>query len=109
MEAKKKDSKKKAAKKSSGSKGKQDSKDEESDAPLVDVSAWDDFQLDSQITGALAKMGFSTPTHVQAECIPAAIRDRRDVIGAAQTVRTRKIDLVIFSFNQLHVIHVYLL
>lgn len=62
------------------------SKEEESDAPGVDVSAWSDFQLDSRIMGALSKMGFSAPTHVQAECIPAAIRDRRDVIGAAQTV-----------------------
>ncbi|KAG7669560.1 hypothetical protein Ndes2526B_g05899 [Nannochloris sp. 'desiccata'] len=85
VEETKKDSKKKGVKKGPGSKGKQDSKDEDSEAPLVDVSAWDDFQLDSRITGALSKMGFSAPTHVQAECIPAAIRDRRDVIGAAQT------------------------
>ena len=60
------------------------------DAPGVDVSAWSDFQLDSRIMGALSKMGFSAPTHVQAECIPAAIRDRRDVIGAAQTVSKQK-------------------
>lgn len=53
----------------------------------VDVSAWSDFQLDSRIMTALADIGFSAPTHVQAECIPAAIRDRRDIIGAAQTVR----------------------
>jgi ATP-dependent RNA helicase DDX24/MAK5 len=36
---------------------------------------------------ALAEIGFSAPTQVQAECLPAAIRDRRDIIGAAQTVR----------------------
>jgi ATP-dependent RNA helicase DDX24/MAK5 len=86
-EEKAKPAKEKAIKKGSGSKDKQNNKDEESDAPLVDVSAWSDFQLDSRIMGALSKMGFSAPTHVQAECIPAAIRDRRDVIGAAQTVR----------------------
>ena len=51
----------------------------------VDVSAWADFDLDSQILEALSHQGFSAPTHVQAECLPAAIRDRRDVIGAAQT------------------------
>lgn len=98
VEETKKDSKKKGVKKGPGSKGKQDSKDEDSEAPLVDVSAWDDFQLDSRITGALSKMGFSAPTHVQAECIPAAIRDRRDVIGAAQTVRMRINEFIRFCF-----------
>jgi len=34
---------------------------------------------------ALSRLGFSAPTHIQAECLPAAIRDRRDIIGAAQT------------------------
>ena len=53
----------------------------------VDVSAWADFELDTRITAALSRMGFSAPTHVQAECIHSAVRDRRDVIGAAQTVR----------------------
>jgi ATP-dependent RNA helicase DDX24/MAK5 len=95
VEKKKEETKTKAAKKGPGPKEKQDSKDEESVDPLVDVSAWDDFQLDSRITGALSRMGFSAPTHVQAECIPAAIRDRRDVIGAAQTVRTRTIYLLV--------------
>lgn len=58
---------------------------EEEPAPLVDVSAWEDFHLSPKILGAVARVGFSAPTHVQAECLPAAIRDGRDVIGAAQT------------------------
>lgn len=74
-------------------------KTEEEAVPMVDVSAWDDFQLDSQIMGALSKMGFSAPTHVQAECIPAAIRDRRDVIGAAQTVRKKENEM--FASNDM--------
>jgi ATP-dependent RNA helicase DDX24/MAK5 len=57
------------------------------EAPLADVSAWADYQLHPSITGALARLGFSAPTHIQAECLPAAVRDRRDIIGAAQTVR----------------------
>jgi ATP-dependent RNA helicase DDX24/MAK5 len=106
-EADPKNTKKKAPKKGSGAKNKNiREKEEESDAPAVDVSAWQDFQLDSRIMGALSKMGFSSPTHVQAECIPAAVRDRRDVIGAAQTVRNKYIMIALLfieinSFSRL--------
>eukprot|EP00191_Tetraselmis_sp_GSL018_P024721 CAMPEP_0177627994 /NCGR_PEP_ID=MMETSP0419_2-20121207/31509_1 /TAXON_ID=582737 /ORGANISM="Tetraselmis sp., Strain GSL018" /LENGTH=879 /DNA_ID=CAMNT_0019129203 /DNA_START=60 /DNA_END=2700 /DNA_ORIENTATION=- len=52
---------------------------------LADVSAWADFHLHPVVNHALARLGFSYPTPVQAECVPAAIRDWKDVIGAAQT------------------------
>ena len=52
-----------------------------------DMKAWSGLELDSQILDAIASLGFEQPTPVQRECLPAAIRDRRDVIGAAQTVR----------------------
>lgn len=58
---------------------------EAAEAAMVDVSAWGDFELDPAIEGSLARMGFAAPTHIQAECISAAVRDRRDIIGAAQT------------------------
>ena len=29
--------------------------------------------------------GFSKPTEIQRQCLPAAVRDRLDIIGAAQT------------------------
>ena len=51
----------------------------------VDVSAWSDFGLDAALLGTLASSGFATPTPIQTACLPAAIRDRRDIIGAAQT------------------------
>jgi ATP-dependent RNA helicase DDX24/MAK5 len=60
----------------------------------VDVSAWKDYFLQDEILNALSRLGFSAPTHIQAECLPAAIRDRRDIIGAAQTVR-----LIILSLD----------
>jgi len=60
---------------------------EESSGVVADVSSWAQYHLGSGVLDALARLGFSAPTHVQAECLPAAIRDRRDVIGAAQTVR----------------------
>jgi hypothetical protein len=55
----------------------------------VDVSNWKPYDLDPQIEEALSKLGFGTPTPIQQECLPAAIRDMRDVIGAAQTVGNR--------------------
>ena len=54
-----------------------------------DMKAWSGLELDSQILDAIASLGFEQPTSIQQECLPAAIRDRRDVIGAAQTVRLR--------------------
>ena len=59
---------------------------EENEEPIhLDMSAWTDLFLDRRIMHELARLGFVAPTHIQAECLPAAIRDRRDIIGAAQT------------------------
>lgn len=58
---------------------------EEPASTKVDMTAWEDYHLDSRILDGLAAQGFSSPTHIQAECIPAALRDRRDIVGAAQT------------------------
>lgn len=52
----------------------------------VDMSAWKFFELQPMIVDALRDLGFTNPTPIQQECLPSAIRDRRDVIGAAQTV-----------------------
>lgn len=51
----------------------------------VDVSAWQGFHLEGEILESVSKLGFSAPTQIQAECLPSAIRDRMDIIGAAQT------------------------
>lgn len=51
----------------------------------VDVSAWHDFHLEPDILESLSMLGFTAPTQIQAECLPSAIRDRMDIIGAAQT------------------------
>jgi len=53
--------------------------------PLADISSWRPYDLHPHVGLALARLGFSHPTPVQAECIPAAVRDRRDIVGAAQT------------------------
>ena len=56
-------------------------------AETVDISAWSDFDLHPKIAQAIAQAGFTQPTPIQEQCLLPAIRDRRDVIGAAQTVR----------------------
>ena len=52
----------------------------------VDISAWSQFELHAKIAAAIAEAGFTQPTPIQEQCLLPAIRDRRDVIGAAQTV-----------------------
>ena len=52
---------------------------------LCDMTAWKEFALHPLLEHGLALLGFSQPTEVQRQCLPAAVRDRLDVIGAAQT------------------------
>ena len=52
----------------------------------LDMSAWQNLCLDSRVLNAIAALKFLEPTPIQRECLPSAIRDRRDIIGAAQTV-----------------------
>ena len=53
----------------------------------ADMAAWAGHGLYPPLVGALAAQGFTTPTAVQEACLPAAVHGRRDIIGAAQTVR----------------------
>ncbi|XP_063863620.1 ATP-dependent RNA helicase DDX24-like [Scylla paramamosain] len=51
----------------------------------VDVSAWKEVFAPPPVLEALAELGFSQPTEIQKLVLPAAIRDRMDIIGAAET------------------------
>ncbi|KAM3920062.1 ATP-dependent RNA helicase DDX24 [Leptodactylus fuscus] len=51
----------------------------------VDVSAWKNLYVPSPVLKALSYLGFSTPTPIQALALPSAIRDKMDVLGAAET------------------------
>ena len=53
----------------------------------ADMGAWAGHGLYTPLLAALAAQGFTTPTPVQEACLPAAVHGRRDIIGAAQTVR----------------------
>ncbi|XP_073494411.1 ATP-dependent RNA helicase DDX24 [Phyllobates terribilis] len=51
----------------------------------VDVSAWKDLYVPPPVLQALSYLGFSSPTPIQALALPPAIRDKMDVLGAAET------------------------
>ncbi|XP_038123313.1 ATP-dependent RNA helicase DDX24 [Cyprinodon tularosa] len=50
-----------------------------------DVSAWKDLYVPSEVLKALSRLGFTSPTPIQALALPPAIRDRMDILGAAET------------------------
>ncbi|KAM7403026.1 hypothetical protein PAMA_003788 [Pampus argenteus] len=56
-----------------------------SDVKCADVSAWKDLFVPSAVLKALSSLGFGSPTPIQALTLPAAIRDRMDILGAAET------------------------
>ena len=48
-------------------------------------SSWDRFGLHESLVAALLARGFTSPTPIQAESLPATLHGHRDVIGAAET------------------------
>ncbi|XP_007942733.1 ATP-dependent RNA helicase DDX24 [Orycteropus afer afer] len=51
----------------------------------ADVSAWKDLFVPKPVLRALSFLGFSAPTPVQALTLAPAIRDKLDILGAAET------------------------
>ncbi|XP_006839690.1 PREDICTED: ATP-dependent RNA helicase DDX24 [Chrysochloris asiatica] len=51
----------------------------------ADVSAWKGLFVPKPVLRALSFLGFSAPTPIQALALAPAIRDRLDVLGAAET------------------------
>ncbi|XP_077991447.1 ATP-dependent RNA helicase DDX24-like isoform X1 [Glandiceps talaboti] len=51
----------------------------------VDMSPWLNLYVPEPILHGLVDLGFTTPTDIQTQCLPAAIRDYQDIIGAAET------------------------
>jgi len=55
------------------------------DGALADLPAWAQFDLHPILLAGLAKLGFRTPTPVQARCLSPALQQRKDIVGAAET------------------------
>ncbi|XP_048829764.1 ATP-dependent RNA helicase DDX24 isoform X2 [Brienomyrus brachyistius] len=51
----------------------------------TDLSAWKDLLVPEPVLQALGCLGFSSPTPIQALTLPSAIRDKMDILGAAET------------------------
>ncbi|KAM5273667.1 ATP-dependent RNA helicase DDX24 [Ctenodactylus gundi] len=51
----------------------------------ADVSAWKDLFVPKPVLRALSFLGFSAPTPIQALTLVPAIRDKLDILGAAET------------------------
>ncbi|XP_069570962.1 ATP-dependent RNA helicase DDX24 [Brachyistius frenatus] len=51
----------------------------------TDVSAWRSLFVPPAVLKALSSLGFGSPTPIQALALPPAIRDRMDILGAAET------------------------
>lgn len=47
---------------------------------------WSRLGVHEDIVRALLEKGFAAPTQIQREAIPPAIREKRDIVGAAETV-----------------------
>ncbi|XP_074640652.1 ATP-dependent RNA helicase DDX24-like [Tubulanus polymorphus] len=50
-----------------------------------EMTAWKDLFVPDPVLAALFDKGFTSPTPIQALTLPSAIRDRKDIIGAAET------------------------
>lgn len=58
-------------------------------APIVNDTPnkhWQHYSLNPSIVRAINELGFEKPTEIQERVLPLAIRKRRDIIGAAETV-----------------------
>ncbi|XP_077588002.1 ATP-dependent RNA helicase DDX24 [Stigmatopora nigra] len=51
----------------------------------VDMHTWNDLYVPPIVLKALSNLGFTSPTPIQALVLPSAIRDRLDILGAAET------------------------
>ncbi|KAK3875916.1 hypothetical protein Pcinc_019245 [Petrolisthes cinctipes] len=61
----------------------------------VDVSEWETVFAPPPVQEALAELGFAHPTTIQKLCLPAAIKGRKDIIGAAETGSGKTLAFVI--------------
>ncbi|EFO18351.2 hypothetical protein LOAG_10144 [Loa loa] len=52
---------------------------------IPDMSGWINLYISNTVLKAIADMGFTEPMEIQRLVIPSAIRDRFDIIGAAET------------------------
>lgn len=50
------------------------------------MESWKDLYVPPEILWALRDLGFKEPTPIQQQVLASAIRDKMDIVGAAETV-----------------------
>jgi superfamily II DNA/RNA helicase len=55
-------------------------------AASEEMSCWGRFGLSDPIIRAIRTLGFHQPTPIQIESLARGLQDRKDIIGAAETV-----------------------
>jgi len=59
--------------------------EEETVPNLINVKSWQELGVSEPILKAIADKGFTCPTEIQSQTIPAAMFGKRDILGAAET------------------------
>uniref|UniRef100_A0A673UBP9 ATP-dependent RNA helicase n=1 Tax=Suricata suricatta TaxID=37032 RepID=A0A673UBP9_SURSU len=67
----------------------------------ADVTAWKDLFVPKPVLRALSFLGFSAPTPIQALTLAPAIRDKLDILGAAETGSGKTLA---FAIPMIHVV-----
>lgn len=66
------------------------------------VANWQPFLVPDPVLKALTDLGFTTPTTIQRLTLLSAIRDRKDIVGAAETVPWLTIKIIlIYHMNNI--------
>lgn len=60
------------------------------------MSRWKDLFVPPVVLEALEDAGFDSPTPIQCLCLPPAIRDMQDILGAAETVMIIFIRIIVY-------------
>ncbi|XP_003744697.1 ATP-dependent RNA helicase DDX24 [Galendromus occidentalis] len=55
------------------------------DAEKALTKEWEIFEIEPRILKALAQLRYTEPSEIQSQCLIPAIRDRLDILGAAET------------------------
>ena len=58
------------------------------------MALWKDIFVPEEVLLALRDSNFTTPTNIQSMVLPHAIRDRLDIVGAAETVSQSNITTI---------------
>ena len=51
------------------------------------METWGSISIPAQVFKSIQALGYTSPTPIQTACIPPAVKENKDIVGAAETVR----------------------